>query len=102
MHISTHFSENNIEGRAIYHIARIFWAGGHYNQIQFSSILLKRFSQTGRKLTTWNQGSCLDCSICVCFYGLQSLFIAYMKTVLEVSSSKAKSGYSQEGIYYSA
>lgn len=39
-------------------------------------------------------------SICVWFYGLQSLFIVYMKTVLEVLSSKARIGYNPEGICY--
>lgn len=46
MCIFTGFSENNIGRRDIYHTASISWASGHYNQVQFSSVLFKRLSQT--------------------------------------------------------
>lgn len=89
--------------RNIYHIVRISRTSGtiiKFNSVQFC---LEDFHKLfGNKLTTWSQGPCLDSYICVWFYGLQSLFIAYMKTVLDVSSSKAIIGYNQAGIYYSA
>ena len=91
------------EGRDIYHTARVSWVSGHYNQIQVSSIHLRDFHKlSGSKLTIWSQGPCLDSSICAWFYGLQSLFITHIKRDLKGSSSKARSGCSQEGIYYSA